>query len=176
MVAYSAGDASKRASCGCSSLHSAHTGRESPHLVRFWSSSRLSIFELHPHQSTTRTNPGPNYRHAKEIQEAASTSPPKMILSWSVDEKMQWIFHLQTGASDHQEKGGCWTHLTRSECVYPFRINIMVVSSNHQHTKTYNPPPNTSSLDESWLIFLSFWRLPTLPLHPPTRFHHDICE
>jgi hypothetical protein len=41
--------------------------------TRCWQASRLSICELHPRQSTTRTNMGPNHRHAKEMQEMAST-------------------------------------------------------------------------------------------------------
>jgi hypothetical protein len=30
-----------------------------------------------PRQSTTKTNPGPNHRHAKEMQDLASTEPPR---------------------------------------------------------------------------------------------------
>jgi hypothetical protein len=55
--------------------------------------------------------------------------------------------------------------------VYQCRIDIIVVSSNHHHAKTYNPPPNTPSLGEIWLIFLNFKLKATDTTSPPPRFH-----
>jgi len=55
--------------------------------------------------------------------------------------------------------------------VYQFRVNIIVVSSNHHHSKTYNLPPNTPSLGEIWLIFLNFKLKATDTTSPPPRFH-----
>jgi hypothetical protein len=60
---------------------------------------------------------------------------------------MQWIFHLQTDASDHQENEGDEHTLRGLAGVYQCRMNIIVVSSNRHHTKTIPPQQEQSSSD-----------------------------
>jgi hypothetical protein len=105
-----------------------------------WPSSRLSICELQPRQSTRRTNMGPNHRHATEIQELASLrlQPPDDFFPEACTKRCNEYSTFKPGQVTTKRREGDEHTLRGLAGVYQFRINLTAVSSNYHHTKTYN--------------------------------------
>ena len=98
---------------------------------------------------------GPNHRHSKKMQELASTSSPPDLFPEAWTKRCNEYSSFKPGLVTTKGREGDARTLRGLAGVYQFRINIIVVSSNHHHTKKSPSPAGT-------ILYCHFRRY-----HPP---------